>query len=80
MDVIGGVAPHAGAWIETLLVMPRGRGDMSLPTRERGLKLPRRDGLYCFAPSLPTRERGLKHGRQPHCQKFGRRSPRGNVD
>src|SRR5947209_10369183 len=55
------VAPHAGAWIETVSrVVRTPRRTASLPTRERGLKLsdqrPRNKGKA----SLPTRERGLK--------------------
>ena len=34
---------------------------MSLPTRERGLKLPMGELLIEALESLPTRERGLKH-------------------
>ena len=33
---------------------------MSLPVRERGLKLPVWAVDYCFRRSLPVRERGLK--------------------
>ena len=35
----GWVAPHAGAWIETKLSVEFGIYNMSLPMRERGLKL-----------------------------------------
>ena len=38
MNVIA-VAPHAGAWIETIVIRFGWFGVMSLPTRERGLKL-----------------------------------------
>ena len=34
---------------------------MSLPARERGLKLPRQDVAQLNERSLPARERGLKH-------------------
>jgi len=55
-----GVAPYAGAWIETLHWGNGHAGDRSLPTRERGLKQ-RRAGIYRrLIGSLPTRERGLK--------------------
>ena len=74
------VAPHAGAWIETTSVEYEQRDAESLPTRERGLKHFPEQAAMIGGVSLPTRERGLKHGRQPHCQKFGRRFPRGNVD
>ena len=32
------VAPYAGAWIEMFATPPRLRAQLSLPTRERGLK------------------------------------------
>ena len=54
------VAPHAGARIETAVSRPGGEGVLSLPMRERELK------LYCASPyivlatSLPMRERELK--------------------
>ncbi len=34
------VAPHAGAWIETANGLDIGKRRVSLPMRERGLKLP----------------------------------------
>ena len=34
----GLVAPHAGAWIEILLLVTQPPLSLSLPTRERGLK------------------------------------------
>ncbi len=74
------VAPHAGAWIETDQLRRRGMEGGSLPTRERGLKLPW--PLWPAAPrgSLPTRERGLKRsGPVPVDLQCGR-SPRGSVD
>ena len=54
------VAPHAGAWIEILLRVKCGSLLLSLPTRERGLKLYRPLRLNRLHLSLPTRERGLK--------------------
>jgi len=59
------VAPPAGAWIETLLRSPTAPIPtlVSLPPRERGLKL-YPDGQYALiAESLPPRERGLKLGK-----------------
>ena len=47
------VAPFAGAWIEITADSDRGSADMSLPSRERGLKsaLPERLFLHsCVAP------------------------------
>ena len=35
-----GVAPHVGAWIETLNIAKTGRENLSLPMWERGLKRP----------------------------------------
>ena len=56
-----GVAPHAGAWIETMRMrtayVPRGA---SRPTRARGLKLFENENESGHAPSRPTRARGLK--------------------
>ena len=56
----GQVAPHVGAWIETLERTDPAQDDRSLPTWERGLKPA--SLLYCTAHcrSLPTWERGLK--------------------
>ncbi len=39
---MGGVAPHAGAWIEIEKQISYAKDIMSLPTRERGLKFLRR--------------------------------------
>ena len=55
------VAPYTGAWIETTaasgaLPLPV----LSLPTRERGLKLAGLSDIKKKIESLPTRERGLK--------------------
>ena len=76
------VAPLAGAWIETVPPESMAVRQMSLPSRERGLKLD--DCTYYLADlcrSLPSRERGLKPAclpwRLPAC--WGR-SPRGSVD
>ena len=54
------VAPYTGAWIEIGKTQQMVFLFLSLPTRERGLKLPIR--LLCTVgkTSLPTRERGLK--------------------
>ena len=56
------VAPFTGAWIEIctskeLMVRP----SMSLPSRERGLKLERALAIEIAEGSLPSRERGLKY-------------------
>ena len=54
------VAPHAGAWIETLSSRSACACSKSHPTRVRGLKHAPH-GLYRQAlPSHPTRVRGLK--------------------
>ena len=55
-----GVAPHAGARIETFTVAPDLRGGESLPTRERELKPAYRVRRRSGTRSLPTRERELK--------------------
>ena len=56
-----GVAPHAGAWIETRPHTPNWAGGMpSRPTRARGLKRAYRLAGQGYGQSRPTRARGLK--------------------
>ena len=65
------VAPHAGAWIETLSFATLVKIlEGSHPTRVRGLKqVQQYDGRPAFYGSHPTRVRGLKlsawHGYTP---------------
>ena len=54
------VAPHAGAWIEISSMISNGLHVMSLPMRERGLKLVAVVQCDQVVASLPMRERGLK--------------------
>ena len=55
------VAPHAGAWIETLAdYMGIPTGIPSHPTRVRGLKQHLHVQVVGFLESHPTRVRGLK--------------------
>ena len=55
------VAPFAGAWIETGYSRQDATLLLSLPSRERGLKLVT-FAIFTFSfLSLPSRERGLKH-------------------
>ncbi len=54
------VAPHAGAWIETIYLSLPKNVPMSLPMRERGLKLIINYIILEKIKSLPMRERGLK--------------------
>ena len=54
------VAPYAGAWIEIEYGSDAYFVKMSLPTRERGLKLIGGLRIHIKNASLPTRERGLK--------------------
>ena len=54
------VAPHAGAWIETMLPRLFRPKSSSRPTRARGLKQVRRVETIRPTPSRPTRARGLK--------------------
>ena len=49
------VAPYAGAWIETLFGSLIALDEVSLPTRERGLKLVWRYDRLRNGSSLPTR-------------------------
>ena len=55
-----GVAPFAGAWIETYEDWKVTDMSPSLPSRERGLKLKGVDQYNYMKRSLPSRERGLK--------------------
>ena len=57
------VAPHVGAWIETLPSIFKERSIRSLPMWERGLKRLLLLLLLLIRTSLPMWERGLKHGR-----------------
>ena len=61
-----GVAPLAGAWIETFSSNASNRPKMSLPSRERGLKPEPKEAEEATAQSLPSRERGLK----PPCSRL----------
>jgi len=54
------VAPHAGAWIETRLLIQSVQPSASHPTRVRGLKLYLPNFTLARAWSHPTRVRGLK--------------------
>ena len=61
-DFTARVAPHAGAWIETIggeqrIYRPR----LSHPTRVRGLKPGTPPDNVSRSASHPTRVRGLKH-------------------
>mgnify|MGYP006988204478 CR=1 FL=1 len=54
------VAPFAGAWIEIELEQVFEQIDLSLPSRERGLKFRLKLKNIILLTSLPSRERGLK--------------------
>ncbi len=75
------VAPHAGAWIETLSDRDRVRTRVSPPTRGRGSKRHTGHRVRPDRASPPTRGRGSKPAsgglpiRHRHC-----RPPRGGVD
>ena len=56
------VAPFTGAWIEIPWREANHRGHVSLPSRERGLKLRLSPAEVFAEKSLPSRERGLKFG------------------
>ena len=58
--LINAVAPFAGAWIEIASVRLVVAVISSLPSRERGLKLPYMAQWLPIQMSLPSRERGLK--------------------
>src|SRR5438046_2669100 len=80
-DEKAGVDPRAGAWIETRSCPRPLRWGLSLPARERGLKLIHSNNRGEWNASLPARERGLKHRilLRLFRQRDGR-SPRGSVD
>ena len=78
-----GVAPHAGAWIETgNLKEVVSEFQKSHPTRVRGLKhFPRGQRVHAAVPSHPTRVRGLKLAQSVYIPaQAARRTPRGCVD
>ena len=74
------VAPHTGAWIETIvennLLPVEGVAPHTGAWIETGLS----DGTQCGLWSLPIRERGLKHGCQNRNLNLFSRSPYGSVD
>ena len=75
------VAPFAGAWIEISLDrLSQGFGSMSLPSRERGLKLGNNGNPNGATVSLPSRERGLKLREMSATVGVVCRSLRGSVD
>ena len=58
--VVTVVAPLAGAWIEIPNTLHAYNTELSLPSRERGLKFLNAPFGYKQLRSLPSRERGLK--------------------
>ena len=54
------VAPLAGAWVEIIYYLAPVFNDLSLPSRERGLKYDVEREEMESEQSLPSRERGLK--------------------
>ena len=75
------VAPFAGAWIEINAHVYHLLHFVSLPSRERGLKLSYLLSIKKIDQSLPSRERGLKSLVIPSSlETIVRRSLRGSVD
>ncbi len=74
------VVPHAGTWIEMVLIRIKTTVFMSFPTRERGLKSAQNPCTTLYPLSFPTRERGLKSFCFQRRNNYQSRSPRGNVD
>ena len=72
------VAPRAGAWIEAFRVPEKAGAGMSLPVRERGLKLDDDMAHQPVETSLPVRERGLKRATVGTRRVRACRSPRGS--
>ena len=62
MITVKDVAPHAGAWIETLVKLLYLRPSSSHPMRVRGLKHALLFSLFKGTVSHPMRVRGLKQG------------------
>jgi len=60
LNLIRGVAPRTGAWIETKAPVRKGALALSPPARGRGLKLIIAAGIAAAAGSPPARGRGLK--------------------
>ncbi len=58
--MLNGVAPHAGAWIETIIISAEKVLVKSHPMRVRGLKLPTAASSVRTLKSHPMRVRGLK--------------------
>jgi len=74
------VAPRAGAWIETFIILEVDRIPLSRPARARGLKRPYFAGANHPQASRPARARGLKQTRNRKRRRLQRRAPRGRVD
>ena len=74
------VAPRAGAWIEAPQVAKLLSRSVSLPVRERGLKLTVFEKNALALRSLPVRERGLKRCMMGIRCGYNGRSPCGSVD
>ena len=75
-----GVAPRAGAWIETPAGLALACSIWSPPARGRGLKLGVRLGGRAIPESPPARGRGLKRSLGLTPQEIAGRPPRGGVD
>ena len=74
------VAPHAGAWIETLSADAYTQGFASPPMRGRGLKQSPRADWASQTKSPPMRGRGLKRVRRIAFLLQIGRPPCGGVD
>ena len=74
------VAPHAGAWIETLIRFLLRAGNKSPPMRGRGLKQPKNLYYSNQLGSPPMRGRGLKLVQDGFQRLVLCRPPCGGVD
>ena len=74
------VAPHTGAWIETLMKRGIGLFKSSHPTRVRGLKRAENSEIWVTYKSHPTRVRGLKQSSGTQVCQLQSRTPHGCVD
>ena len=72
---INAVAPLAGAWIEITSQFYSNDVDVSLPSRERGLKFYILVLCTAKAASLPSRERGLKYKTKDLCRVCAKVAP-----
>ena len=75
-----GVAPHAGAWIETLKELSAHKVLLVAPHAGAWIETDIGAADAARGRSLPMRERGLKHHKDGNTHNNSSRSPCGSVD